>query len=334
MGAFRRTGPSYYKQSKIKYIRQLEKNFFKVVIMNPCNTFFQNITNRESVNMQLGEECHRQFRAHTQLYNCRRAVPENPLMVNNNASPISPRPKRAVAGVLVAITLIVLTTTQAFSLYKTQVNEENLWKVKERIEAQEEFIKEGYTVMKELRQSIHELDERLTKVENTVTDIAHELAEYPRIAALISHYRGFFNEIGGYIRDIDVNVKHNRSSDAIFKLSRREYDEEPDEDLMTLESCIHHNDLNDRSLMAFSYDFVMPEKVNDIKIMKSESFMFWNYTTTKGYCWMQYNGPRYVMTNVTNNCQKEVQDFWITDDTISGHTCEQSNEELDPIKCE
>lgn len=46
---------------------------------------------------------------------------------------------------------------------------------------------------------------------------------------------------------------------------------------------------------------------------------------------MKYAGPRYVPVNTTNNCQLDVQEYWITDKQVTGHPCMKENQQLEPI---
>ena len=73
------------------------------------------------------------------------------------------------------------------------------------------------------------------------------------------------------------------------------------------------------------YNVIAPRYAEDVKVYKQNSFQFWNEVSANYFCWMKFIGPSHIYLNTTSNCMKEIQSFWITDDTLSGYSCVGNN---------
>jgi hypothetical protein len=148
--------------------------------------------------------------------------------------------------------------------------------------------------------------------------------------ALVNKYDSDFKELNEYLADIDNAALHRRASTSIFKITKNFTLVETDSEQLHLEQCGTDLKRNDKHA-AFDYQFLMPLTDPKVKIMKAESFRFWNRTSLDKYCWMKYSGPRYVMVNTTNSCQMDVQEYWIDSKGVSSHPCIKENRPLEQI---
>lgn len=64
------TQPVYYKSSDIRYVNQLQRFLFKVIIINPCETYFANITTKPEINSKLIKDCDDAYKKLIRLDNC------------------------------------------------------------------------------------------------------------------------------------------------------------------------------------------------------------------------------------------------------------------------
>jgi len=164
----------------------------------------------------------------------------------------------------------------------------------------------------------------LDKIDRTID-------QFPKIVALVNNYDNQFKDLGDILADIDNAALHKQASSSVFRLAKNNTMIEYIDDQLYLEHCselIREEDKN----MVFGYQFTMPKSNPKVKIMKAESFRFWNLTEPNKYCWMKYSGPRYVLVNTTNGCQEDVQEYWINERTVSSHPCNRENQQLEPAQ--
>lgn len=355
---FTRTKPVYYRASDVLYTKQLQRYHMKVVIMDPCETYFTNITDKAEINKKLITDCQSTFSKIARLDHCssKRAkrnvlptgnlepsenffgkifesfgiTPNNSVNTGNNTQIALKREER-IAPLIGGFALIVMAGLQLYTLYKTEVNVANIKTLAEAGNEERKFLQAGYGVFKELRNTIHEFDGRLTHLEQRVDGIDRTLEQFPKIIALVNHYDNLFRDIGEILADIDNAALYKRVSMSIFKLAREIEPQLATSEQAILELCEEEVVTNSRNLV-FHYRILIPIIEPKIKIMKTEAFRFWNYTTPGKVCWMKYGGPRYIMVNTTNSCYQDVQEYWINDKTISAHPCLKENRQLDPIE--
>lgn len=181
-----------------------------------------------------------------------------------------------------------------------------------------------------MKDSLHDMDARISGIEHRLNKIDNTLSQFPKIVSLVNNYDTYFNELLEQLTAIDNKAKFKMASDAIFKLIKNYDIQETEYKQMQLELCEEVISKNDKNY-KFNYQFTMPSVNKKIKIMKAESFRFWNVTSTGKYCWVKYGGPKYVMVNQTSQCQMDVQEHWISDQRISGHLCLKADEQLNEI---
>jgi len=90
--------------------------------------------------------------------------------------------------------------------------------------------------------------------------------------------------------------------------------------------------LDKNSNMVLNIAGKVPILDSDIKILQSRSFKFWNKTNTGDFCWMRYAGPRYVLTNTSNNCFVDLDTNSIQDESVTGTLCEVKDKQMKPLE--
>lgn len=82
--------------------------------------------------------------------------------------------------------------------------------------------------------------------------------------------------------------------------------------------------------MNLHYEFVAPQRDENIKILQADSFRFWNYSSTKdAFCRKKYAGPRYVLKNLTNDCFKEVSEYLLKENSLMTFPCTEEKKRLE-----
>lgn len=381
----KQTQPVYYQSSDIKYMNQLQRFRFKVIIMNPCETYFANITNKKGINDKLIHDCDEAFDKMARLDHCNKrnatsrvtretnvqtglledagkffsglskevtdglgiTIPEKPSRVAPELTPkpttsttnavtqlksneIIVREKRIVPAIAV-LGLIVVSGIQTYTAYKVDVNVSNIKELAKATNDERKFLENGYAVMKEMREKIHEFNSRISHIEMRLDKIDRTIEQFPKIVALVNSYDNQFRELSENLADIDNESLHNLASPAIFRIARNNTLLESNNDKLLLEECAEEI-MYGQKHMAFNYQFLMPQTNPKVRIMKAESFRFWNLTATNKYCWMKYSGPRYILVNTTNSCLKDIQEYWISEKSVRSQPCHNDNQQLEPIQ--
>lgn len=362
---FKRTSPVDFITSDLKYVKKLQRFRYKMIIMNPCETYFTNITKNNKINDKLIFDCNDSFRRIGRLDYCsnkskssiiKRAInlKDGPIdyIGSNRArsyggisesahttTSVAPAGARAielarekrVVPLLAIVALVVITGMQVSTSMKADVNVSNINELHKATEEERKFLQAGYEYMKETRQTIHAINFRISHIEERLDKIDKTLEEFPRIVALVNHYINHFKELQDNLADIDNAALYRRASASIFRLAKEDKLLDQKDDNMQLELC--EEDISETNQhFTFNYQFLMQQTDPRIKIMKAAAIMFWNHTEDNRWCWMKYVSARNVMVNVTNNCQQEVQDHWISERTISGYSCLKENRQLEPAE--
>lgn len=369
---FKATQPVHYRSSDIKYVNQMQRFLFKVVIMNPCENYFANITNKPEINKKLIQDCHNAYKKLIRLDHCQdyratrsvRNIQSGPLsspheffeMVGETIGVISPKENQSksnelqnktnsaitteseellrdkrIAPLLATVGLIVVGGMEAYTSYRVDVNTSNIKELSEAVNKEKQFLRQAYDTLNEIKHTIHDVNHKLAHLEERLDNIDQTLEQFPKIVALINLYDNQFKEIAEYLSEIDNASLSRQASTAIFRLAKNNSFIDYEDDQLQLESCHENLKLSDKHL-TFEYQFLMSVTNRKVKIMKAESFRFWNLTIPHKYCWMKYNGPRYIMVNTTNSCQQDIQEYWITDKSVTSHPCLKENLALEQIE--
>lgn len=369
----RQTKPVYYRSSDVIYSDQLRRIHYKVVIMNPCETYFANITTKSEINKRLISDCNSAFSRIAKLDNCyalsrkaRSAKTENvqtgsldeaskffhsireglgftddedeikqksnkttiESTISNNE--IKAREKRVVP-LLATLVIIVVSGMQIQTMHQNNVNVSNINELAQATNEERKFLQQGYNVLREVRENIHGIDLKLSHLEYRLDKIDRTIEQFPKIVALVNSYDSEFRELNEHLADIDNAARRHEASTAIFKIAKDNKWQDTLADQLQLESCEEEVNAANQHL-TFNYRILVSTKNPKVKVMQAESFRFWNFTGSGKTCWMKYAGPKYILVNTTNSCHQDIQEYWITDKQISGHTCLKDNKQIETAK--
>lgn len=325
----KKTEPVYYRRSNVKYVNHMQRFHFKVVIMNPCKSYFTNITDNNSTNEMLFRDCDNLFKEKVKLNNCGNDLvrPKREAATANKMQAYRPPRGKRLFPVVAIVAIIVITGAQAEMRTKVAENSDNIDALAKSLNDLKYYTRHANGVFEAIRNNIHLMNDKLGQYEERLNKIDRNVAQFPQIAALMMNYDNHFRDMSDSLRSIDDGLIYNQASIEIFKLAKNESLIDSKDIPMDLESCAIESDAETN--FAFNYKFVLPKMNTKVKILKAESFRFWNYTLPEKVCWMKYSGPRYIMINTTNSCQMDVQEYWINDNSITAHPCNQENQLLD-----
>lgn len=306
--------------------------------MNPCKTYFDGITHDNATNTRLITDCDVKFEKKVTgaLKNCtiNQIIRGGPIQsMSLTAGGGYMRKRRSPALLLPAVGVAVIAGAQVYNVMKINNLENNVAQLAQVVNEEKAFLKKGLEVFNETRNTIHLINDRLAELEERVDYIDRKLEAYPKIMALIMDYDNLFNDIHDALIDIDEAATINKASPSIMKLFKDNLWNEPASKWSQLIKCGHT--ISDGNL-KLEYKFNVPVRDTGVKIMKAESFQFWNMTN-KGvnaftHCLMQYAGPKYVLANRTNNCYTDIDEFAISQDSLRAFPCLNKNGALDEDK--
>ena len=317
--------PIHYQPTQYQYFTGNKEFDLTIVILNPCDSYFRNITPDSRINDRLINDCDTLFLKRTKqtmlccgnttcMADAKNGKYPSDQVVNN-------RIKR-VAPALYVVGYIVLAGIQTYSTVRTELNTNNINQIATARNTEVELIEQGYKAFNVTRETIHGINDRLKDLEMRVDYIDSKLDAFPQIMALINEYDNSFSEIYDALVDIDQLAKYRKASSRILKLTKESLWTEPAAQWSTLNECTYK--MQNKSFML-NQKFNMPVRDGSVKIFQSDSFRFWNFTNTGLYCWMKYVGPRLVLANTTNNCYLDIQEYWMKDGSLRGQPCDEEN---------
>lgn len=323
--------PVHYEPTGYHFLNGNKEVDMYLTIMNPCKTYFKDITPDQNHNKKLIADCNQQFlrRTSQSIKICKNSTisfnHKREISIQESIIELG-REKRAVPVVLLAIA--VLAGSQAYTIYRSETNAVNVGILADGINDQKRLLEQGLKSFNVTRQTIHGINDRLIELEKRIDFIDEKLEQYPKIVALVRDYDNYFLDVRDALTDIDQEAKLMRVSKSLLKLIKDPLWIEPAERWSSLKNCAYTMEGEDFKL---KYEFSIPQIDLGIKILRAEAFRFWNYTAPDSYCWMKYAGPRFILANITNGCYLDVQEYWMKDDSLRGHSCNTVNGNLEPI---
>ena len=323
--------PVHYEPTGYQFLRGNKEVEMTLTIMNPCKTYFKDITPDSSHNKKLIADCNQQFlrRTSQSMKICKNSTisfAHKREVTPQESSLELEREKRAAPAILIAF--VVLAGTQAWTIYRSETNAVNSGILASGLNDQKRLLEQGLKSFNVTRETIHGINDQLIELEKRIDFIDDKLEQYPKIVALVRDYDNLFLDIRDALTDIDQEAKLLRVSKSLLKLSKDPLWIEPAERWSSLKNCAFMMEGED---FILKYEFSVPQLDTGIKILRASAFRFWNYTAPDSYCWMKYAGPRFVLANITNGCYLDVQEYWMREDALRGHTCTTANGNLEPI---
>lgn len=332
---FTRVKPVYFKPSNMPYFAGDTLFTLKLSIMNPCRAFFQDITGYEKADHLVESlilDCSRSFnnKVVSSMQNCRDPEAKESELTDFMSSVISRRHKRVPVLIPIVVVFTLLIRATAISIKQSSTNAENIEKVKKFAEQERQVLDEGLLLFKELKNSIHEIQQWSENIDSRVRKAKAYPGIQSKVAGYVDAYEKMFDQQRQWIIDLDQAFQRKRVSTSLQTLSNETLWQEPAADWSTLRSCSQRSD--DESLQ-FKLLFSMPKTSPEIVIMDSVAFNFYNASEPNSVCWMTYKGPTKVLANTTSNCLSEVYDHMIENGAVRSQLC-VAHEDLMKINTE
>lgn len=337
LGKLKVTDPVYYEPSDVVYQNRMVKYDLRIIILNPCELYFSNVTNNVVINTRLHKLCDVRFRTSMSMHHCKfEDFKIQGLMtgdVSTNTTALAEDIKeiqrhKRFAPLIMGVGIILVAGAQTFQSISLTDAKQNIETIAASVNNERKFIQQGTEVFKETRETIHGLNVRIEHLADLYEGITETMEEFPKIIALVNHYNSNFMSYADTILELDAAASQHKASTALFKFGGKRLWQEPAAHLSQLNKCTWKIDLEKKN-MYISYEFTIPVPETEVKVYKSIAFSFWNRTEKGDVCWMKYAGPRHVMVNTTSNCYQHVKEHWVNNKIISGHSCAKENQQLD-----
>lgn len=322
---FNRVEPVYYKTTAKPYINGLMSMDLMVYIANPCEDYFQNLTDDKELTEQIYKTCQDWFRedAINQFKFCRAKYPMEIMVLDDKFN--HHREKRFVGAI---VTVAVIGPTVAYVVHETRLMKDNIQEIEQRLNSESEILKELAASLNETRNKIGEISERIINMEYRIGKLNETIHSTSRMYALLANVFHYFEELKENLNNIDKQARKGKVSPFLMNLVKKELWVEPGETWSKLESCSYSLD---KKGMKFVIKFQVPMIDTTTKIMEAHSLKFWNFTSNNFACRFKYSGPRYLLANQSTNCLMGIDTDWLDEGLLQGHPCMEQKTSIENI---
>ena len=322
--------PLTFKPTKYNYFKGDAQYQLSVIMLNPCKTFFKDITDNPDTFKSLMDDCNNKFydKIANGLVNCKSA-PEGTNVSRSDMKELA-RIKRGAPFVIAGI----LFVAGWIGLVNKKINDNS-----ENIKTLSNLMKENMDLHRHASDVIKDLRDNMADIQQWSADIDQQLAPYRheysgvvgKLAALINSYTHMFNDYEHIIKEINGELEKGRASPILRTLTNDSLWDEPASEWSHVTECAKNIQKNNYGSLLFYLNFNMPILDKNVKIMEAVPLDFYNQTEHDGHnslCWMRYKGPRFVMANTTNNCVAELINWNIDTGHVRSQTCASKEDEL------
>lgn len=310
---FQRTQPVIFKNKRnYIYISGSKQINLDVKIVNPCEAYFQNITSIEEENEQLITDCNQLFDKQIlkTLKNC-------PQKQKGQAK----RTKRGILAFLILGTVIIGLIIGA-TVMEQRISE-NMSTLADNQKQSDQLLNETFKVIDSYLSTIKALTKEEIETRLKLDSLKQEISTHHKIAALIAEYEISFEKLHNTLEEIDESLVTKKPPLKVIHGLRNASDtnfwNNKMFDRSQISNCSYEQIEND---LIVNYVITVPIIDENVKIMEARAFNFWNQTSPTNYSWMNYNGPKYIMANLTNDCLLPLDKNWIIDSTVRGIVCD------------
>lgn len=318
---FRMSRPVVFENKNDHYYIDGTKQFeLEIRIINPCTDYFLNITVDEKHNNQLISDCKVLFTKQTlkSFDNC--------VSYNKTLNKFDKKIRVHRAAILPAAAWAFTAGTQVWVMYRQNQVSNDVETIAEHHNQSNQILVQAHKALNTTRHTIKNVNKQLEDLQTKIDFLSEKDEALPKVIALVAEYELSFQRIRDALTSIDIAFGSKKTTPDLFKLlNGYTLWVEPASRWSTASLCTFDYIGDDLKL---KYVISVPQINKSIKIMKAESFKFWNQTSPTEYCWMKYAGPNYILANSTNNCLLHLETHWVKDQSVRGHTCMKANEAL------
>lgn len=344
--SFKPVTPVVFQDTQFPYFSGIKDFELQYKELNLCTRMFGNVTNREDWNSRLTKDCNEMFADATSkvMTNCGsnntikkhvmdaeiRNKLSNPFprKFGNTISEPLTRTTRAVQALAAAAVAVVGSAGTVYAVVKSTLNANNIDIL---FDQQQELVKvtqQAEKVINTTIENIKVLDENNKALAGRIDYIDRSINNYPVVLSRFVFVSNYLEELKSHLININKDLKIYRISADLLDLVRKPLWEEPASRWSILKDC----KVEDGTDFKLSIRFVMPVHNRDIRILRARSFKFWNQTSPGRFCYTKYSGPRFVITNITNNCYDDLDSEQVIDDSVTGYLCNRQDQGLDRIE--
>lgn len=317
-----KTSPVYYSESEKLVVNGMTTYDVGVFIPNPCEIYFKNSTVNWSITDDLQKICNSWFNELSNDINqCQIKITNIELKIENHNNEIGLlRDKRFIP--LIWIAIIIITAEASYIVHNAEQNSKNAHLLKDAINDNKRIMDQAIQGMEAVRDSIHELNEKLDEMEEKIISLNKTVHQYPKSYALLAHVFHFVESTRPLLQDINRSVRKGKISNSLKTLTNQDFWIEPAEKYSKLLSCERRMD---KTGLEISLKFTVPKIDDTTQILEATGFKIWNLTTPNSGCRLKYSGPRYVLANRTTNCFMGIDSAWFDGELLEAHPCDTSD---------
>lgn len=342
-----KTGPLYFKPTLYPFFNGDTEYLIRLTMMNPCYNYFHGMTGNENTDEKLIDECQKNFIdkvANKMKKKCTPTTEEQLVAINktlhtngqNEATAMDrmngKRTKRALPLLIVAVASIVLTGAFTSSSSQTEVNKNNIERLRQYMEEERRLLGAGGETLTAIRNTLQDMSHWPAEFDQRLRDFKHLAGIRDKIAAYLDSAERMFSEYQTTVEAIVQEAEKNRVTSTLRHLTNDPLWKEPAADWSTLYSCHYHTQANNS--LTIMLHFNMPRVDSRIKIMEAVPLDFYNATKLPdgkpSICWMKYRGPKHVLVNTTNNCMTEIIEWATEHKSVRSQFCSGKSDELKP----
>jgi hypothetical protein len=341
--SFKAVPPVVYVDTGYPYFTGLADYEVHYRERNICSPLFNNVTSRKDWNDRLVKDCNEMFRDSTflTLKNCgsnntikkhltdleMKSLGDKALSEKGTNST---RVKRALPAIALVAVEAIGQAGVVYSTVRSTINAYNIDRLNESVKEQRNLLKQAEASLNETISSIKLLDENTKKLADKINYIDESINNYPMVLSRFVFVSTYLEEIKAHLASIDKDLKIYRISSDLVDLVKKPLWKEPASRWSALKTCSVVNGTS--SDFALDLKFNMPVLDDEVRILRARSFKVWNQTQPGRFCLTKYTGPRFVLTNVTNNCYDDLDTEQVVEDSVTGFTCDKQDQGLEKIE--
>lgn len=275
---FNAVSPVNYRETHRPIFNGMHEFNLSLSVLNPCETYFRNITGYNQTDSRIIEDCNFSYKKHVldsmkQCSTRKLQINSNSIMTNKDHRALK---KRAVmigaAVVALGAGQIVIAGGSAYAVYRSEVNRNNINELKTILESQSKVINKGLELLNSTREHIKQLDSNQLKIIKKLDYLDDHVEVYPKVMALITEYSEKFQLIQHQLLDIDKAASLGQISTSLLTLTQLDLWNEPASRYSELRTC--ETLFNDGHLIL-KLNFIIPVRDLTSTLLRSDAFRIW-----------------------------------------------------------
>jgi len=265
--SFRPTSPVFYSVESYPYFNGNKEFNITFTELNPCRSWFSNLTNKADWNTRLVEMCNATFVSNTfhLLRNCKISTRER--IIRQQFHLESNFVRSPHAAIMIRMHA-VSTLGTIYSVQKSQETEANVMGLYADLRDYRNASLRAKTALMEMKSVVGELVNTDKRIIDQLKFMQQETESLKKVTYLINKYETYLNHVGDYLRDCNRKLAYHRLSPALMEYGTKPLWKEPASKWSEVKACSVR--LNQESDMALNLQERVPEVEEGIKVLGAD----------------------------------------------------------------